>query len=394
MPSHDSGGADQAPADRAPSWKRDGSTAGSVLVAVALQRRERDAAPFPDALGLGPVDEDAEDPGLERRAALEPVDPVEDAEPRLLDDVLGRFPRGHVGHRQPQQRRVVPARSARRRPSRPPAGALRRARSPRLWPVRRWGRRRRRRATGSQIRHPSAAPSYRALTTRTSPAVATRPRSRSGRTGRRATAGRAVTSPAMATVAEWSRSAVPGPVKVAPTMTRRSSSITRRLVPRKSLPATLPPATPPVGWSTTFTVEAPVPGLGLGEADGGDLRVGEGDPGDDVAAGPVPGVLAEDHVAGDAGLVLAHVGEEREAVAVADGVEPAAADTLGLQPVVDLDRLAGFEADGVEPEVGGVGRSADGDEDLVGFEDGAVLEAWPAVAPRRRSARRRSSWRR
>ena len=57
-----------------------------------------------------------------------------------------------------------------------------------------------------------------------------------------------------------------------------------------------------------------------------------------------------DDVAGDAGLVLAHVGEQGPAVAVADRVEPAAVDADGAELVVDLDRLAGLQADGLEPE--------------------------------------------
>ena len=66
-------------------------------------------------------------------------------------------------------------------------------------------------------------------------------------------------------------------------------------------------------------------------------------------------VAAEDVLGGDAGLVLAHVGEERPAVDVADRVEPVpAADS---HPVVDLDRPAvRVGVDGLEPEAGDARR--------------------------------------
>src|SRR5581483_6969320 len=53
------------------------------VVAAALQGGERDAAVLPDPLGLGPIDEDPEDPGPKRRPAFEPVDSVEHAQPGL-----------------------------------------------------------------------------------------------------------------------------------------------------------------------------------------------------------------------------------------------------------------------------------------------------------------------
>src|SRR5437763_2945217 len=51
------------------------------LVRVGLrgrQRRERDAAVLALAAGLGPIGEDPEDPGLQRRAPFEAVEPLED----------------------------------------------------------------------------------------------------------------------------------------------------------------------------------------------------------------------------------------------------------------------------------------------------------------------------
>ena len=114
-------------------------------------------------------------------------------------------------------------------------------------------------------------------------------------------------------------------------------------------------------------------GLRLGQPDRADLRVGERHSRNGVVVGHVADVLAEDHVAGDARLVLAHVGEQGAAVAVADGVQPVAVDArsraAGRRP---RRSLPGLEADGVEAEVGGRRAAADGDEDLVGLELAAV----------------------
>jgi hypothetical protein len=54
-----------------------------------------------------PVDEGAEQPRLHRSAALEPLDPAHDREPRLLDDIVGRGPIVNVRQRQPNQSRLV-----------------------------------------------------------------------------------------------------------------------------------------------------------------------------------------------------------------------------------------------------------------------------------------------
>ena len=65
-------------------------------------------------------------------------------------------------------------------------------------------------------------------------------------------------------------------------------------------------------------------------------------------------------------LVLAHVGEQGQAVAVPDRVEPPA-PALHAQPVVHREGLADEvgESDGVQPEVGGAGAPPDGHQDLV-----------------------------
>ena len=82
----------------------------------------------------------------------------------------------------------------------------------------------------------------------------------------------------------------------------------------------------------------------------------------------------QDHVGRDARLVLAHVGEQRATVDVADRVEPPAVDAGGAQLIVDRDRLARFEPDRVEPEVGGVGPPPDGDQQLVAGDRAPVVE--------------------
>src|SRR5512133_2986899 len=112
-------------------------------------------------------------------------------------------------------------------------------------------------------------------------------------------------------------------------------------------------------------VEAGPPGLGLGGPDGADLRVGEGDPGHHAVVGQVGGVAAQDGVAGHPPLVLAHVGQGGEPVAVADGVQPAAVDPLGPQPAVDPDRPVPGQPDRVQADVAGAGAAAGGDQHLV-----------------------------
>ena len=57
-------------------------------------------------LDLIGIEQDLEDPGAQRRPALEPVDPVDHREPGVLDDLLGDRTAGHVGQRHPHQRRA------------------------------------------------------------------------------------------------------------------------------------------------------------------------------------------------------------------------------------------------------------------------------------------------
>ncbi len=59
-----------------------------ALAVPAHDRREGEAAPFALAARLRDVRDDPEDPGLQRRAALEASDPADDAEPGFLHDLL------------------------------------------------------------------------------------------------------------------------------------------------------------------------------------------------------------------------------------------------------------------------------------------------------------------
>ena len=52
------------------------------------------------------VEQDLEDPGAQRRAALEVIDPADDPQPGVPDDVLGDRATGYVSEREPGQRPV------------------------------------------------------------------------------------------------------------------------------------------------------------------------------------------------------------------------------------------------------------------------------------------------
>ena len=98
------------------------STAASGIAHGSLQRRERHRAALALRARLRGVDEDAEDPRLQRRAAFEPVERAEHAQPRLLHDLLGDRARRHEDLRDAQERRVPLAHeqrgtSPRRRPA-------------------------------------------------------------------------------------------------------------------------------------------------------------------------------------------------------------------------------------------------------------------------------------
>ena len=97
---------------------------------------------------------------------------------------------------------------------------------------------------------------------------------------------------------------------------------------------------------------------------------------------------AQDRRGGDPAVVLAHVGEQREPVAVADRVQPAPGNTDRPQPLVHLDRAPGLQPDVLEAEVGGRGPAADRDQDLVAGELPPVRHCATTgpSRPRRRAA--------
>ena len=83
-----------------------GIDGGPVLV-VAHERRERRRARLAHAAGAGQVHHDAEEVGAQRRAALERVEPAQQADPGLLGDLLGDLLGGDVLARDAHERGVV-----------------------------------------------------------------------------------------------------------------------------------------------------------------------------------------------------------------------------------------------------------------------------------------------
>ena len=96
-------------------------------------------------------------------------------------------------------------------------------------------------------------------------------------------------------------------------------------------------------------------------------------------------VLAEDHVRRDARLVLAHVGEQRAAVHVADRVEPVAARACESSTSIGLP---GSRPTRLEADVVGVRAAADRHEQLVAAHRAARLELDLDLAARRARDRR------
>ena len=181
-----------------------------------------------------------------------------------------------------------------------------------------------------------------------------------------------------------------------------------------SLPWKLAPAVPSVGTSTARGVDARLARLVERLADRGDLRVGEGDPRRADPFGDRLDLAAEQVLGRDPGLVLAHVGEERPAVDVADRVEPLA--PADPQAVVGLEEavLAGLDPGRLEPEVarcGARGRPRSGSppprpgrrrrgrpttpgaagRDLLGLDAGADVDAEALAQRARRLPRRRTA---
>src|SRR3712207_9201852 len=75
---------------------------------LQVERRERHAAPLTDTTALGLVDQDPEDPGLERRAAFETVEGLKDRDPGVLGHLLGHRPCRDIAGRDPHHARLQP----------------------------------------------------------------------------------------------------------------------------------------------------------------------------------------------------------------------------------------------------------------------------------------------
>ena len=151
-------------------------------------------------------------------------------------------------------------------------------------------------------------------------------------------------------------------------------STTSREVPGALRPMKLAPALAAVSTSTARAAMPLVGGLLERQptaATCGSVNTTRGEP--RVSARGGRPSLPSDPVDADARLVLAHVGEQRAAVDVADRVQPIrAADP---HPVVDLEVAAGLDPDRLEPELGGARTPADGDQELVAAQLLAALEA-------------------
>ena len=79
---------------------------GLVLV-LRRERGHRHAARLPLPARTRAVGDDPQDPGLQARAALEAVQPLQDAEPGLLHDLFGHRAGAHMAERDPQHQRPV-----------------------------------------------------------------------------------------------------------------------------------------------------------------------------------------------------------------------------------------------------------------------------------------------
>ena len=162
------------------------------------------------------------------------------------------------------------------------------------------------------------------------------------------------TSPWTATVSAPRISPPIGPADVPPT--RRPSLSISLMKPsaRCSQPRVL------LARSVLYTRTSPylLASLVFGEADGADLRVGEGDAGQGAVVG-AGAVLAEDVSGGDAALVHRDVRERALPGDVADRPQAVA----GAHPVVDLDGAGvRVQADRLEAEPAEVRTAPDGDE--------------------------------
>ena len=124
------------------------------------------------------------------------------------------------------------------------------------------------------------------------------------------------------------------------------------------------------GEARGLDVVALLPGLRLGVAEGGDLRLAEGRPRDHVEV-DLDRLGVADRLRGHDAHRLGGVGEHQLAGHVTDRVDTV---DVGAAAGVDLDRAAIGElhADRVEAEALGAGGEADRLHDLVGLEDPRV----------------------
>src|SRR5206468_8963622 len=91
--------------------------------------------------------------------------------------------------------------------------------------------------------------------------------------------------------------------------------------------------------------------------------VGERDPRRALPVGGCDGIPPQDVVGGDPTLVLAHMGEQRAAVDIADRVQPARA--VDPKAVVYLEPSARIHPHGLQSDALGARLAADGNEKLL-----------------------------
>src|SRR5215469_9115050 len=123
-------------------------------------------------------------------------------------------------------------------------------------------------------------------------------------------------------------------------------------------------------------------GLVGGEPYGGDLGVGEHDPGNAVVGGGA--LTAQDVVGDDTALVVGDVGEQRDAGDVPERPQARA----GLAVLVDRDgsALAKLDAGALQAEARGIRPAAGAEDDHVGLDPGAVIEGSERAARERLDA--------
>src|SRR5436189_158868 len=90
-------------------------------------------------------------------------------------------------------------------------------------------------------------------------------------------------------------------------------------------------------WRSAGVASPPAGRLTFGEPDRGHLRIGERDARHRSVIRDVPNVLARHDVAEQPPLVLPHVGEQRQTVHVAHGVQPVPFSAPNPKLLVDVE---------------------------------------------------------